>query len=116
MLFMNKIEESLIMSLLKEERIKPNQAYLFKFYNGLVVEAKLETFYETCNEYEMDEPEYMEYYACAIKIDKVHNLPREVMEEDNFKKGRLYEVSGYNLPQKIEANKGRVVWEDPSQS
>lgn len=44
------------------------ELYILTYSNGDVVEAKVETCYETDNGLEEDDPNYEEYHACAMKM------------------------------------------------
>ena len=48
-----------------------NQAYILTYSNGDVVEAEVDTCYETDNGLAEDDPNYEEYHACAMKIVKI---------------------------------------------
>ena len=80
-----------------------NQIYILEYPNGDKIEAQVDTCYETDNGLEMEDPDYEEYHACAMRIVKV-------IEDKNgsFKEGSLIEINYHNYPQQIY--KRRSMW------
>ena len=69
--------------------------------------GKIDTIYESCNCLSEDDPNYKEYYACAVEIIRI------IYASDNFNKqiGELIEISIDNQPSKIELEDGTVIWD-----
>jgi hypothetical protein len=87
----------------------PNgEKFIFDLEKGLRVKAEIETMYETDNGLEMEEEDYEEYFACALKI-----LSIELNEINSaIKEGILIEVSKFYKPSKITLISGKLVWLD----
>lgn len=87
-----KIMESLFLSINENA----NQIYILEYPNGDKIEAQVDTCYETDNGLEMEDLNYEEYHACAMRIVKV-------IEDKNgsFKEGSLIEINYHNYPQQI---------------
>lgn len=81
-----------------------NQLYILTFSNGDVVEAQVDTCYETDNGLEVDDPNYEEYHACAMKIKKMI-----VDRNKNLREGNLIEINYHNYPQQIKDSQGDVL-------
>lgn len=64
--------------------------------------------YESCNCLDEEDPNYKEYYACAIEITKIINAPK------NFEKneGDLIEISVENSPTIITLEDGTIIWNE----
>lgn len=92
--------ESLFLSI----NIDANQIYVITYSDGNIVEAKVDTCYETDNGLENDDPNYEEYYACAMRIVKI-----VVDKNKNFKEGNLIEINYHNYPQQIKDSQGNVL-------
>lgn len=80
------------------------QRYVLTYSNGDVIEAQADTCYETDNGLETDDPDYEEYYACAMKIVKVI-----VSKNTNLKVGSLIEINYHNYPQQIQDSQGNIL-------
>ena len=81
-----------------------NQAYILTYSNGDVVEAEVDTCYETDNGLAEDDPNYEEYHACAMKIVKII-----VNKNKNLKEGNLIEINYHNYPQQIKDSQDNVL-------
>ncbi|WP_416150221.1 hypothetical protein ACM26V_04330 [Salipaludibacillus sp. HK11] len=90
------------------QSIKNTYTLMFEWENGLKFKGKVDTSYETDNGLEMDEPGYVEYYACAVEIQEIINQPELV--GDNIKVGNLIEVSIYNDLLSVSKDDGTVIW------
>ncbi|MPM99402.1 hypothetical protein SDC9_146593 [bioreactor metagenome] len=77
--------------------------------NGLIIKGVIDTFSETDNSLEEDDPDYKEYYMCVIKIADIVRLPNQ--GPFNEKVGDLIEVSILNEPIKIEEKGKGIIWE-----
>lgn len=87
-----RIMEKLFMSINENA----DQVYILEYPNGDKVEAQVDTCYETDNGLEIEDSDYEEYHACAMRIVKV-------IEDKNgsFKEGRLIEIHYHNYPRQI---------------
>ncbi len=81
-----------------------NQIYVLTYSNGDVIEAQVDTCYETDNGLEDDDPNYEEYHACAMRIVKII-----VDKNKNFKEGNLLEINYHNYPQQIKDSQDNVL-------
>lgn len=63
--------------------------------------------YESNNDFDMEDDEYMEFYACAFRIKKVIKKPKDKA----YKRGSLIEISIENEPTRIILENGDVIWE-----
>ncbi len=81
-----------------------NQIYVLTYSNGDVIEAQVDTCYETDNGLEDDDPNYEEYHACAMRIVKI------ILDKNkNFKEGNLLEINYHNYPQQIKDSQDNVL-------
>ena len=64
------------------------------------------TVYESCNCLDEDDPNYMDYCACAMKVTKVN----KAFGDYDKKIGDLVEISMINCPDKIELLNNQVIW------
>ena len=71
-----------------------NQKYILICSDGDVIERQVDTCYETDNGLEIDDPNYEEYYACAMKIVKIIVDKTKILKEDN-----LIEINYHNYSQ-----------------
>lgn len=79
---------------------------ILKFQN-YKIEGSIDTIYETNNEADEDNIDYVEYYACAIEITRF--IASENCEE-NYEIGELIEISQYNSPEIIFSIEGNQIW------
>lgn len=79
-----------------------NLIYILTYSDGDVIEAQVDTCYETDNG--LDGPDYEEYHACAMKIVKVI-----VDKTQKFKEESLIEINYHNYPQRIEDLQGNIL-------
>ena len=107
-MFANYTEESLIKSLINSNKTNQNKVYLFEWSNDLIIDAKIECFYETDNELNINDVAYFEYYVCVIEITKI--LQNKLL---NFEKtsGDFIEICYKNIPTKITTENGETIWE-----
>lgn len=70
--------------------------YILSFSSGDIVEAEVDTFYETDNGLELNDPDYEEYNACAMRIVSVI-----VDKSKTLVQGKLIEINYHNYPQEI---------------
>lgn len=73
-----------------------DQVYILEYPNGDKVEAQVDTCYETDNGLEIEDSDYEEYYACAMRIVKVIEH-----KSGSFKEGRLIEINYHTYPRQI---------------
>jgi hypothetical protein len=57
----------------------------------------------------MDDPNYYEFYAAAIRMAEILALPKN--ESFDRKPGELMEISEFNDPMRIETEDGTVIYE-----
>lgn len=75
---------------------------------NLILQGKIDTMYESCNCLEEDDPDYKEFFACALRIDKIIQKPVDFEK----KEGDLIEISIDNQPSSISLLDGTVVWNE----
>lgn len=101
-MFFSKKEESIMKPLMSKISDCPEEEYLIKFKNGIIVKAKVDTCYETDNGKEETETGYEEMFACLMVITDViadNNL-------GNYKKGEMFEITYNNYPIHIMDSNG----------
>lgn len=81
-----------------------SQIYVLTFFNGDVVEAKVDTCYETDNGLDDNDPGFEEYHACAMRITKIFVDKSKTLEE-----GKLIEINYHNYPQQIKDVQGNII-------
>jgi len=94
-------------------KMNPNN-YPLKIYfkNGLVFSSSTSMgVYETNNCLDEDDPNYLEYYVCAVKISKIFHSPVVGCDDaaEEVKCGSMIELSEFNEPTRVEQNDGRVI-------
>ncbi len=80
------------------------QIYILTYLDGDIIEAQVDTCYETDNGLDDDDPDYEEYHACAMKIVKII-----VDKTQKLKEGNLIEINYHNYPQQIKNSEGNVL-------
>ena len=95
-MFFSNIEKKVMENLFLSISDNVNQRYVLTYSDGNVIEAQVDTCYETDNGLEMEDLNYEEYHACAMRIVKV-------IEDKNgsLKEGSLIEINYHNYPQQI---------------
>lgn len=82
-----------------------NQLYVLTFSNGDVVVAAVDTCYETDNGLDEEDENFEEYYACAMKIEKII-----IDKSKTLVSGKLIEINYHNYPQEIkELGQGTII-------
>lgn len=94
----------------KAYSIKVGETFVAKWedeFKKVTLEGIMDTKYESDNCLDDDDPEYKEFYACAMRISKVIN------KEGTFdkKEGDLVEISIENLPTQLINNNGEILWD-----
>ena len=88
----------------------PNGTDLTIYWSNknLILQGKIDTVYESYNCLAEDDPDYKEFYACAVEIVKI------VQKPINFEKkeGDLIEISIDDQPSLISLLDGTVVWKE----
>ena len=102
-------QQDMIDSMMDKVIDYPNGTWLRIIWasRGVIVEGSIDTVYETDNGLDMEDSEYDEFYACAIRIEKVIGN----LQEDNISPGNLMELSKSNPPSRIELKDGTLIWE-----
>jgi hypothetical protein len=77
--------------------------------NGLIFEGFVDTMCETCNNYDMDDPRYIEYYMCVMRITDIIRLPHKGSFKEKI--GDLVELSVLYEPIRIEKKGEGVLWQ-----
>ena len=103
-MFFSDNEKRIMEKLFKAINENEGEIYVVSFSNGDVVEAKVDTCYETDNGLEDDDVNFEEYHACAMKIVKVIVDKSETLEN-----GRLIEINYHNYPKEIKNSCGEII-------
>ena len=103
-MFFSNNEKQIMEKLFLPINNNANQIYILTYSNGDVVEAKVDTCYETDNGLEDNDPNYEEYYACAMKITKII-----VDKKRNLQEGSLIEINYHNYPQQIKDSQDNIL-------
>lgn len=95
---------------------KINNLYLpivIYFDSGLIIKSMRNTgVFESCNCFEIDDDRFFEYYACAVEITEILQLPRsENYDLREIVVGKLIEISELNEPIRIESESRKIIWE-----
>ncbi len=106
-MFSSRNEELMIKFLLKSYKNNGQEILTFYFDNGYIITGIINVFYETDNGLELDESEYIEYYACAITICDIIAKNNKI---SGLQIGKLLEVGYRNIPTKITSKDGRILW------
>lgn len=96
--------------LMKKINVYPNGTYLkVEWEHGLLIlEGKIDTFFETNNGLDNDDVGYKEFYSCLIRIEKII----ENSLDDYYKEGGLAEISIEFQPTLIELKDGTIIWQE----
>ncbi|QSB49557.1 hypothetical protein [Parageobacillus toebii] len=81
---------------------------IIEWKDGLRIKGLLDTIYETDDGLELEDEDYDEYFACALKILPIENNPSGKVLSENT----LLEVSKQNKPSKIFLENGVSIWQD----
>ncbi len=108
MFYSSENEKSMIYALGDKLVENPEEELIFYFSNGDIYWARVYTLYESDNGYEMDEDEYVEYYACVVRVSKVVALNSTGEYKPTV--GRLQELGYKNIPEKICRTDNSVLW------
>jgi hypothetical protein len=96
--------------LLKAINKFPNGTKLIiNWKNGVEIEGKIDTIYETNNGLEMDDEGYQEYYACAFNVLAIKS---PLLVHSNLEVGGLIEVSMQDPPLSVISENGAVIWKN----
>ena len=88
------------------EKIDKKTLLTFEFKNGVIFKAIRDAAYETDNNLDDDDPNYIEYYACAFEVLKILK-GAELLDRAE---GDLIEISILNPPSKVYFESGEVIW------
>lgn len=103
-MFFSNIEKKVMENLFLSVSDNVNQRYVLTYSDGNVIEAQVDTCYETDNGLEDDDPNYEEYHACAMKIIKII-----VDKNKSLQEGSLIEINYHNYPQQIKDSQDNVL-------
>ena len=95
-----RVMEKLFLSI----NVNPTQIYILTYSDGDIIEAQVDTCYETDNGLDEDVPDYEEYHACAMRIVKII-----VDKTQKLKEGSLIEINYHNYPQYIKDLQGNML-------
>lgn len=104
-MFFSKEEERVMKGFFSDLAKSIRESFILEFKDGTVIEAKVDTCYETDNGLDDDDVDYQEYYACAMRIKKIISEK----EDDYYKVGNLIEISNLNYPSKIKKLDGKEI-------
>lgn len=103
-MFFSNEEKEIMENLFLSINERKDEIYFLTFFNGSIVEAKVDTCYETDNGLDDNDINFEEYNACAMRIIKV------IIDNDKiFSNGQLIEINYHNYPQEIKNSKGKKI-------
>ncbi len=103
-MFFSNDEKRIMENLFLSINDNATQIYVLTYLDGDVIEAQVDTCYETDNGLQGDDCNYEEYHACAMKIKKII-----VDKNKKLKEGNLIEINYHNYPQQIKDSQGNVL-------
>lgn len=83
---------------------RSEELYTLIFPNGDTVIASIDVYYETDNGLDLDDEKYEEYYACAMRVEKIIEDKSKSLAE-----GKLIEINYRNYPLKIIDSQGNII-------
>lgn len=105
----------------------PNGTYLkLEWKNShLILEGEIDTIYESENEFDEEDDNYIEYYACAFRIGRILKVLQDKeckanslievstlkRKDKEYKINDLIEISILNQPSLITLEDGSIVWQ-----
>ena len=75
-------------------------------HGDCVLDCEIDTMYDSDNGLDDDDPDYIEYYAVAVRV--IHVIKNRTGW--NHKPGTLFEISVLNEPTAIKDTDGKVLW------
>lgn len=75
--------------------------------DGLELNVKIDTVYESTNGLDDDEEGYKEFYACAVKI---LSIVKNQNNNNGISEGNFIEISMENSPKSIKLEDGTSIW------
>lgn len=103
-MFFSDNEKRIMENLFLSINDNATQTYILTYSDGDIIEAQVDTCYETDNGLDDDDPNYEEYHACAMKIIK-----KIVDKTQKLKEGNLIEINYHNYPQQMKDSQGNTV-------
>ena len=103
-MFFSDNEKRIMENLFLSINDNATQIYILTYSDGDIIEAQVDTCYETDNGLDDDDPDYEEYHACAMKIVKII-----VDKTQKLKEGSLIEINYHNYPQHIKDLQGKIL-------
>lgn len=103
MLFSEK-EVNVISNLFQSINNNNHEIYTLIFHDGSIIETIVDTCYETDNGKEIDDIQYEEYYAVAMRII---NIIKD--SENKYVINDLIEINYHNYPKEIYTSKGEKI-------
>ncbi len=102
-MFFSEKEKKIMENLFLAIHTNIREKYLLTFQSGDVVEAVVETCYETDNGLE-GQINFEEYHACAMRILRILNNSSRTLEI-----GGLLEIHYRNYPKEIRDSRGKII-------
>ena len=104
-MFFSEKEEKIMKNLLEHIHQNPNERYILEWLDGTIVEAFVDTCYETDNGLDEEDDAFEEYFACAMMIQSIVSCSKQT----SLAEGQLLEINYHNYPLSIKTASGHCI-------
>ncbi|MBQ4360583.1 MAG: hypothetical protein II767_10025 [Proteobacteria bacterium] len=100
-MWLNDKEGELMGPFLTAFELAPKKSLVLSWNSGTKIIAKYNTDYESENCLEEDDPNYEEFWACCVKVEKIIHLA-EIDKLSISPEGSYFEITYHNIPDHYE--------------